>query len=45
MYADNITRASQVVRYRMPDLGFRQDQIGKQGIFINGVDFGIEAVY
>jgi hypothetical protein len=45
MYMDNISRASQLVRYRLPDMGIRQDQVGKQDIFINGVDFGIEAVY
>jgi hypothetical protein len=45
MFVDNITRSSQIVRYRLPDMGFRDDQIGKQNIFINGVDFGIEAVY
>jgi hypothetical protein len=45
MHMDNISRASQIVRYRLPDMGIRQDQVGKQDIFINGVDFGIEAVY
>ena len=45
MFVDNISRASQLVRYRLPDMGFREDQFGEQNIFINGVDFGIEAVY
>jgi hypothetical protein len=43
MFADNISRASELVRYRLPDLGLREG--GKQDIFINGVDFGVEAVY
>ena len=44
-FVDNITRASQIVRYRLPDMGIRNDQIGEQTIFVNGADFGIEAVY
>jgi hypothetical protein len=45
MFTDNITRASQITRYRLPDMGFREDQIGKQTIFMNGVDFGLEATF
>ena len=45
IFCDNITRASQVVNYSLPDMGFREDQIGNQTIFINGADFGVEAVY
>ncbi|HYO25388.1 MAG TPA: BBP7 family outer membrane beta-barrel protein [Lacipirellulaceae bacterium] len=43
IFVDNITRASQVVRYRLPDLGLLEG--GQQDIFVNGVDFGVEAVY
>jgi hypothetical protein len=43
MFVDNITRASQVVDYRLPDMGLLEG--GHQDIFINGADFGIEAVY
>jgi hypothetical protein len=45
IFADNITRASQVVQYSLPDMGFREDQIGEQEIFINGADVGVEVVY
>jgi hypothetical protein len=43
IFVDNISRASELVRYRLPDLGLLEG--GKQNIFINGVDFGVEAVY
>lgn len=43
MFVDNITRASQIVRYRLPDMGISEG--GQQNMFINGVDFGFEAVY
>ena len=40
---DNITRASQTVRWYLPDLGIRDD--GQQEIFINGANFGFDVVY
>ncbi|WP_145061158.1 BBP7 family outer membrane beta-barrel protein [Adhaeretor mobilis] len=43
-FVDNIRRASQHVRYRLPDMGFREGA-GTQDIFINGVNVGVEAVY
>jgi hypothetical protein len=43
IFVDNITRASEIVRYRLPDMGIRSG--GNQEIFINGVNFGFEAVY
>lgn len=43
IFVDNISRSSQLVRYRLPDLGLLEG--GKQNIFINGADAGIEAVY
>ena len=43
-FIDNISRASQQVRYRLPEMGFRPDN-RTQEIFINGVNFGFEAVY
>jgi hypothetical protein len=44
-FVDNISRASQIVRYRLPDMGFREGEIGNQTIFVNGADFGLEAVF
>ena len=43
LFVDNITRASQTVNWYIPDLGILKG--GEQDIFINGVDFGFEAVY
>ena len=43
IFADNITRASQIVTYRLPDMGMSDG--GNEEVFINGVDFGFEAVY
>jgi len=43
MFIDNITRASQTVRWYLPDLGLLKG--GEQDIFINGVDFGFDVVY
>ncbi len=43
LFVDNITRASQTVNWFIPDLGILRG--GEQEIFINGVDFGFEAVY
>ncbi len=42
-FIDNVTRASQVVQYRLPDLGIRAG--GQQEIYFGGVDVGFEAVY
>ncbi len=47
-FIDNIRRASQQVRYRLPGngnsfMGFRDG--GTQEIFINGVNFGFDVVY
>ena len=42
-FIDNITRGSQVVVYRLPEMGLRRG--GNQEIFVSGVDVGIEAVY
>ncbi len=43
IFVDNITRASQVVRYALPDMGILP--AGNQNIFINGVNFGFDVVY
>ena len=43
IFVDNITRASQVVRWALPDMGILQ--AGNQEIFINGVNFGFDVVY
>jgi hypothetical protein len=43
IFADNITRAASVTRWRLPDGGFLDS--GKQNIFMNGADFGFELVY
>jgi hypothetical protein len=43
MFVDNVTRASQIVRYALPDMGLLEG--GQQDIFINGVNFGFEAIY
>ena len=43
-FVDNITRASQMVRWALPDLGLLEGS-GKQDIFINGVNFGFDVVY
>ncbi|MEN1679006.1 MAG: BBP7 family outer membrane beta-barrel protein [Planctomycetota bacterium] len=40
-FTDSITRAAPLVRYRLPDMGFRDTASG-QNIFINGVNFGVE---
>jgi hypothetical protein len=45
IFVDNISRASSQVRYELPRMGFREDQVSKQEIFINGLNFGFEAVY
>ena len=42
-FIDNIRRASQQVKYELPNMGFRDG--GTQEIFVNGVNFGFEAVY
>ncbi|MEO2049601.1 MAG: BBP7 family outer membrane beta-barrel protein [Pirellulales bacterium] len=42
-YIDNITRASQTVRWYLPDMGLLEG--GNQGIFINGVNFGLELIH
>ncbi|MBX3426568.1 MAG: BBP7 family outer membrane beta-barrel protein [Pirellulales bacterium] len=43
IFVDNVTRASEVVVYRIPDMGIRGG--GDQEVFINGVDFGFELVH
>ncbi len=43
IFVDNISRASQVTRYYLPDMGLRDG--GKQNIYINGVNFGFDVVY
>ncbi|MCH8839994.1 MAG: BBP7 family outer membrane beta-barrel protein [Planctomycetes bacterium] len=43
LFVDNIHRAASTVRWRAPDWGFLTE--GTQEIFINGVNFGFEAVY
>ncbi len=42
-FVDNISRASQITRYYLPDMGLREG--GKQDIFINGANFGFDVVY
>lgn len=42
-FIDNVTRGSQVVYYRLPDMGFLEG--GQNDIFINGFDLGVEIVY
>jgi hypothetical protein len=42
-YIDHITRASQTVRWYLPDMGILEG--GNQSIFVNGVNFGIELVH
>ncbi|MCH7751703.1 MAG: BBP7 family outer membrane beta-barrel protein [Planctomycetes bacterium] len=44
IFVDNITRASQMVRWALPDMGILEGS-GKQEIFINGVNFGFDVVY
>jgi hypothetical protein len=41
---DNITRASQMVNYTLPDMGLLPGS-GNQEIFINGANFGFDVVY
>jgi hypothetical protein len=43
IFADNVTRAASVTRWRLPDMGFNES--GEQHIFMNGVDVGFEVVY
>lgn len=43
IYVDSISRASQVTRYYLPDMGLLDG--GKQNIFINGVNLGFDVVY
>jgi hypothetical protein len=45
VFVDNISRSANNVRYELPRLGFREDQAGKQEIFINGVNIGAELIY
>jgi len=42
-FVDSISRASQITRYFLPDMGLREG--GKQDIFINGVNIGFDVVY
>jgi hypothetical protein len=43
IFVDNISRASQITRYFLPDMGFRE--AGQQHILINGANFGFDVVY
>jgi hypothetical protein len=43
-FVDNIRRASAQVKYELPNMGFRDEEI-TQDIFINGVNFGCDVVY
>ncbi len=43
-FVDNITRASQMVRWALPDMGIREGS-GNQEIYINGANFGFDVVY
>jgi len=43
IFVDNITRASQVVEYSLPNMGILP--AGQQELFINGVNFGFDVVY
>ena len=43
IFVDNISRASMINRYFLPDMGLTEG--GKQEIYINGVDFGFDVVY
>ncbi|MCA9232553.1 MAG: BBP7 family outer membrane beta-barrel protein [Planctomycetales bacterium] len=43
MFIDNISRASQLVQYRLPDWGIGEG--GQQDIFLNGVNVGFDLVY
>jgi hypothetical protein len=45
IFVDNISRSANNVRYELPRLGFREEQAGKQEIFINGVNVGVEATF
>lgn len=42
-FVDNVTRASQVVVYRLPNMGVRPG--GAQDVFINGLNVGCELMY
>lgn len=42
-YVGNLTRASQVVEYRLPDMGI--GRTGEQDIFMTGLSFGTEWVH
>ena len=43
LFIDNISRASQLVQYNLPDWGISEG--GQQDIFINGVNVGFDVVY
>jgi hypothetical protein len=43
-FVDNIRRASAQVKYELPNMGFRDEEI-TQDILINGVNFGFDVVY
>ena len=43
IFVDNVTRASQAVRWYLPDLGLLQG--GQQDIFINGANVGFDVMY
>ncbi|MCH2115479.1 MAG: BBP7 family outer membrane beta-barrel protein [Pirellulales bacterium] len=43
-FVDNITRASQMVNWTLPDMGLLPGH-GNQDIFINGANFGFDVIY
>ena len=45
IFVENISRSANQVRYELPRMGFRDDQAGKQEIFINGMNAGFELVF
>ncbi|MBL9161399.1 MAG: BBP7 family outer membrane beta-barrel protein [Planctomycetaceae bacterium] len=42
LFIDNVSRAASQVRYELPRMGFRDDQAGKQEVFMNGANFGFD---
>ena len=40
MYAEKVDRASKMVQYTLPGMGINSDN-NKEGLFMNGVNFGV----